>query len=265
MKTTNIYTLTDPETHEIRYVGKTNNLTQRYKAHLNKARKHQTHKKNWINSLKKKKLKPLIEVIDIVPIVEWVFWETYWISQIKSWGFKLVNHTDGGDGCTFGNKTSFKKGEGSISVLKINLNGDIVKEYNSTNEVYNKTKLQVHRALDIERKSVGGFLWLRKSTYDNFSNKEFNNFLNAYKNRKRKPNSGNFKKGLTPWSKGKIWSRTSGKIARRVKQLNTKEELIRIFNSCREAAKEMNCGEDNIRLACIGKNKTAKGFIWKYE
>lgn len=113
METTNIYTLTDPITNQVRYIGKANNVSQRYKAHLNRARKHQTHKLNWINSLKQKGLKPILEVIDVVPIKEWVFWETYWISQFKSWGFKLVNYTLGGDGCTFANQTSFKKGRES--------------------------------------------------------------------------------------------------------------------------------------------------------
>jgi len=60
MKTTNIYVLIDPETNQIRYVGKANNVSERYRAHLNKARKHQIHKKNWIESLKRKKLKPII-------------------------------------------------------------------------------------------------------------------------------------------------------------------------------------------------------------
>ena len=113
MQITNIYTLTDPVTGEIRYVGKANNIRQRYKAHLNKARKHQIHKKNWIELLKRKGLKPIIDVIDIVPINEWIFWETYWISQIRAWGFKLINYTNGGDGTTFGNQTSFKKGDKS--------------------------------------------------------------------------------------------------------------------------------------------------------
>jgi len=113
MEMTNIYTLTDPRTNEVRYVGKANNLTQRYRAHLNRARKHQTHKKNWLKQLKKEGLKPIIEIIDVVPVDDWRYWERYWITQMRQWGFNLVNHTDGGDGCTFGNQTSFKKGHKS--------------------------------------------------------------------------------------------------------------------------------------------------------
>ena len=110
METTNIYTLTDPITNQIRYVGKANNVSQRYKAHLNRARKHQTHKKNWLELLRRKKVKPILDIIDVVPLDDWQFWETYWISQIKTWGFDLVNHTGGGDGATFANQTSFSKG-----------------------------------------------------------------------------------------------------------------------------------------------------------
>lgn len=113
METTNIYVLIDPRTDEVRYVGKANNVSERYKAHLNRARKHQIHKKNWIDLLKREGLKPIIQVIDEVPIEEWVFWEIYWVSQMKAWGFNLINYTLGGDGCTFGNQTSFKKGHKS--------------------------------------------------------------------------------------------------------------------------------------------------------
>lgn len=111
METTNIYILIDPRDNKVRYVGKANNVSQRYKAHLNRARKHQIHKANWIKQLKENNLKPILEVVDIVLIEEWIFWETYWISQFKVWGFDLINYTSGGDGCTFVNQTSFKKGQ----------------------------------------------------------------------------------------------------------------------------------------------------------
>lgn len=113
METTNIYVLIDPRTDKVRYVGKANNVSQRYKAHLNRARKHQIHKANWIKQLRVLGLKPIVEVIDVVPINEWTYWETYWIAQMKAWGFDLLNYTLGGDGATFANQTSFKKGHKS--------------------------------------------------------------------------------------------------------------------------------------------------------
>lgn len=91
-----IYTLSDPTTNQVRYVGKTVNLKKRYSSHIcnfNKKNK----KENWVLSLKNKNEKPLMEVVDTVPYKNWEFWERYWISQFKAWGFDLVNLTEGGD------------------------------------------------------------------------------------------------------------------------------------------------------------------------
>lgn len=105
-----IYTLSNPTTGEVRYIGKTNNCYQRYRHHLVSSANPKSHKRNWINSLKKKNLKPILEIIDEVSDTEWQFWEHYWIIQFKAWGFNIVNHTNGGEGLTMGNETSFKKG-----------------------------------------------------------------------------------------------------------------------------------------------------------
>lgn len=97
MKTSFIYTLKDPITNEIRYVGKTIYLEYRLKRHcgINLAR---TRKEKWIESLLVIGLKPVIEIIDEVPLHEWKFWEIYWISQFKTWGFNLTNGDNGGQG-----------------------------------------------------------------------------------------------------------------------------------------------------------------------
>lgn len=110
MKTVYIYTLSDPITKEVRYVGKTRNLAQRRHNHLNSCRDKNTHKRNWINSLRKVGCLPVMQVLDEVPESEWQFWERYWIGQLKIWNTRLINHTAGGDGLTTGNQTSFKKG-----------------------------------------------------------------------------------------------------------------------------------------------------------
>jgi len=119
-----IYVLIDPRNNEIRYVGKTiQKLHRRLSRHLN--HKNKSHKKSWIDGLKKEGLKPIIDILDVVPEQEWVFWEKYYISLFKTWGFDLLNHTNGGDGVERGTKPwnwglkgvlksnsgSFKKGE----------------------------------------------------------------------------------------------------------------------------------------------------------
>jgi len=102
MKKVKIYTLIDPNTDFIRYVGKTEmSLEKRLYYHVwDIKRCTNKHKKNWINSLLKNKQCPKIELIEEVDFFEWKFWEKFWISQFISWGFNLVNYSDGGEGYT---------------------------------------------------------------------------------------------------------------------------------------------------------------------
>jgi len=93
-----IYTLSDPNTKEIRYIGKSNNLNYRLKKHINESKNKRTHKEKWVDSLIVKGLSPIIEILDIVDETAWSFYETYWISQFKTWGFDLTNGTSGGEG-----------------------------------------------------------------------------------------------------------------------------------------------------------------------
>jgi len=94
LNTTFIYALAESNSNNIRYVGKADDVQQRFKSHLLDKRK--THKASWIKSLDKN-----IEfiILDEVDRDNWQFWEIYWISQCKAWGFNLTNHTIGGDGC----------------------------------------------------------------------------------------------------------------------------------------------------------------------
>jgi hypothetical protein len=95
-----IYTLTDPRTNQVRYVGKSNNPTKRLYCHLGRTEKN--HKHSWLVNLNTNGLKPILDIVDEVPITEWKFWEIYWISQFKTWGFDLTNLTNGGEGFASG-------------------------------------------------------------------------------------------------------------------------------------------------------------------
>lgn len=98
----NIYTLSHPLTGEIRYVGKTiQTLERRLTTHLADARakRYKNHNCNWIQSLLKQELLPKMELLDCIEDADnWEWLESYWISQLKDWGFRLTNLTDGGDG-----------------------------------------------------------------------------------------------------------------------------------------------------------------------
>ncbi len=95
--TTYIYTLQDPISNEIRYVGKTDYLKQRLYAHIIECKTdRKTHKISWIKSLLSRGLKPMISILDEVPIDEWEYWESFWIQQLRQWGFRLTNISSGG-------------------------------------------------------------------------------------------------------------------------------------------------------------------------
>lgn len=267
--TTHIYTLKDPETNEIRYVGKTNNIGQRFSAHLNNARKHQIHKKRWIESLKKKKLKPIIEILDIVPIEDWVFWEIYWISQMKSWGYNLINYTEGGDGCTFANQTSFKKGDGTKWYVCLRKNGEYVGEFFGI-EACEKFcgKIGIDHVVSKKtkhHKTAGGFLWLYKSEYEQMSEQQIVDFVYWANFREYLPNSGQFKKGNPPPNKGTTWRAGGKRKAISVIQMDLSENFIKKHYSVKEAAIHMKCSHESIRRACVNEKRTFYGFRWKYD
>jgi group I intron endonuclease len=95
---TYIYTLTDG--NEIRYVGKTKFISKRYNSHINESKKKRTYKEKWINKTLLNGGKIIIEILDVCDDKNSNEIESYWISQLKCWGFNLLNLTSGGDGGT---------------------------------------------------------------------------------------------------------------------------------------------------------------------
>jgi group I intron endonuclease len=101
MRKVKIYTLSDPITLEIRYIGKTvQSLERRLDGHIMSSirNREKSHKCNWIKHLYKKDLSPIIELLDEIDENNWEFTEQYWIAQFKAWNFILLNMTDGGTG-----------------------------------------------------------------------------------------------------------------------------------------------------------------------
>ncbi len=93
-----IYTLNDPDTKEVKYVGKTSqSLKRRLAQHIRETYKVRNYRTNWIKQILFKGKLPEIELLDETND-NWQELEIYWIAQIKYWGFKLTNMTNGGDG-----------------------------------------------------------------------------------------------------------------------------------------------------------------------
>lgn len=100
MKIYKIYTLNHPITNEIRYVGQTcQTLSTRLQKHL--VSKDNLHKINWLNSIITEGLKPNIVLIeDNLNKKECDIREKYYIKYFREIGIRLLNATDGGDGCS---------------------------------------------------------------------------------------------------------------------------------------------------------------------
>lgn len=242
-----IYTLSDPKTSEIRYVGKTTNPKQRRHNHSNKARDQGTHKRNWIESLRRQGLKPIFEIIDVV-IDNWQFWEQYWIQQCKAWGFKLTNHTIGGDGLSIGNNTTFKKGQIPWNKGTANTKICVI-----CNNEFNRPPSNKQRTC-----SVKCSLKIKKSSATTFQ-----------------PNHNAWNKGKSGYStakKGrkitdlvllnKLRSNAIGNTNRRKKvyQYTINNILINTYDSITDAKEITKIS--SIGNCVTGRSKTAGGYIW---
>ncbi len=95
-----IYFLSDPRFPDVpKYVGKSVNVQVRLNNHCKPANSNQAGRllKPWLESLRSEGLKPMLSVIDSADGSDWMLLEQYWISQMRSWGFSLLNVTAGGD------------------------------------------------------------------------------------------------------------------------------------------------------------------------
>lgn len=93
-----IYTLIDPTTNEIRYVGKANNPERRLSSHIYQhSDASNPHKHNWIKKLRRQGLRPIMQIVEICADSEWKQREKYWIAKYRKSNHKLLNISAGGD------------------------------------------------------------------------------------------------------------------------------------------------------------------------
>lgn len=248
METTNIYILKDPRNNEIRYVGKANNPFERYRNHNNQGRDKNTHKRNWINELRKDNLKPILEIIDTVPIDKWKEYEKFYIKKYINDGYDLVNYTDGGDGATFANATSFKPGNGARKVVMLEKDGTYIKTFDMIKEAEDFIGIKTNGVMQVlikRNKTCKGFLFIYEDEYKNMTGDDIINFVNVSKHKEPKTNDGSFKEKI-------------------IYQYDLNGSFIREWRSLSLAAREL--GLDKISMFwCTRKtNKSTGGYFWSY-
>lgn len=256
METVFIYVLIDPRNDQVRYVGKSKDPVDRYRNHYNSARDKNTHKRNWINNIRKDGLRPELLIIDEVELDDWVFWECFYISLYKSYGFNLINYTSGGDGSTFGNKGSWKKG--NVPHNKGVPRSEETKQKIRDNYVPNKGSYKKIIQYDINANLIRKYDCIKDAILE--SNGYF-----SY------PRISDCCHGKRPQHRGFIWKFDDGSILseptyqkRVLVQFDKDMNELNRFDTIKEASSFTKLHSAGICACCKGKLKTSGGYIWKY-
>ena len=131
-----IYVLKDPITFEIRYVGLSCNVDNRYQEHIKD--KISSYKQRWINSLIKNNKQPLLEIIEKDLSLSKAFeLEIYYIDEYKNKGFRLTNSTIGGS-APMANKTHTDETKLKMSKDRLGVNNSF---YNKRHSEESKFKI----------------------------------------------------------------------------------------------------------------------------
>jgi hypothetical protein len=253
MKTTFIYSLSDPRTNQIRYIGKSDNPKIRLESHLKD--KKFNHKVNWIRSLSILKLKPIVEVVDEVAEDEWQFWEIHYISLFKSWGFKLTNSTLGGEGLSDPTGEIAKK-------ISESLKGQV-----QSKETKQKRGDSLRDAYKQKPRSKAFYDKIVKTRYIS------GGFMPSEESKKK--NSKTHKELYKEGKVSEAFLKQAGRsmigkenpASRTVMQYNMQGNFIKEWESARQAGNFLNKSACNISNGCKGKENYNKvyGYIWRYK
>lgn len=249
---TSIYVLKHPITGDVRYVGKTvKNLKHRLTQHVSDIKRTNTYKSNWIKSLIDNNLYPVIEEIDKTSWEKSQELETYYICYYKSLGYKLCNHTLGGEGTLGRNHSDNQKEKMRLKMIsklkevyKYELTGEYIcgyKNYREASEINNINWRNIFKCCNGTRKSANNFQW----SYE------------------KKDDIGNYTKKIrNELSFEELKNNTFYK--KRKKILAKIEDNEIIFNSMREASLYTGISISGISLGCKYGNGNRKKIEFKY-
>ena len=270
MKKIYIYSLKDPETDEVRYIGKTTNINKRLRAHITRSKTNTYHSARWIKSLINKGLKPNIELVEECTESNWVEREKFWISYYRE-RFDLTNILDGGEG---GFKTDRYGSKWSNEQRENNRSARLGVSVNHTNEGNNKRAAGIRKYYNLNKKAIlqysldGNFIKEWESAVE--AGKELNvsgsNINRSCKNHK-----------LT--TLGFQWRYKSHKIEDNIGKFlilekNTRKEIIQVtkenvfikeYSSLIQASRETNIKRTSISNCLTGRSSSSGGYKWFYK
>ena len=121
-----------------------------------------------------------MEIIDEVPEEEWEFWEQYWISQFKCWGFNLTNLTLGGYDNSY-RRSDITKNKMRTSKLGTKLPDDQKKKISDSIKRISKENPNYNRGAGNSRIYLDESLLYQKYIVENLSLNKCSVFFNVSK------------------------------------------------------------------------------------
>lgn len=273
-----IYTLSDPNTLEVRYIGQTNNIDRRFNDHINSSlnensTKFNTHKANWIRKIINSGSKPVLNIIhECNTLDESNYLERYYIEKYTNDGYNLTNSYVT-DVTEFSFETRKKMSEAKLGKSLEEIHG--VEKANKLKENFIKrtTEYNLGRPKSEETKSK-----ISETLKEYFSNKEnhwayglkmsdeHNEKLRLAKINNPK-NVGN-RKPRTEEQKEKLRNSILGTKVKRypILQYDLDMNLIQEWKSLREIERvDSTLSRSKISECCKGKKEFYAGFIWRYK
>ena len=253
---TYIYILQDPNNMDVRYVGKTTNPKKRFYQHTNKKvqeRSRRRYLSNWILKLLNRDKKPIMTVIDCTS-KDWKELEMYWIEQFKNWGFKLVNLTTGGEGTP--GYTHTKETIDKLSKIISCVSPEGLEYSGNCKEIAKIIGVSSSAIYNVLYHSITG----KVKGWSNFKmlipNNKYLDNLEVIK--QNKPKISELCKQVSSANCKRLFSKP-------IIQYDKCMNLVAEYESLSEASRQTSINAQNISSVCLGKNKSAGGYLWQYE
>lgn len=240
-----IYTLADPITNQIRYIGFTSlTLNERMYRHLLDSKRRNNKLYSWFKKLTKQQLTPIIEELDNCDQSNWQIIEQYWIAQFKAWQFNLLNSTEGGTG-------------------NVNPSPETRKKISDGN----KGKTPWNKGIPCREETKIKLIQLLTGKKCSAETKKKISLLHSGKkmSEEAKKKMSIAQKGH-PDYRSKVGKQNQiNSVSKPISQYNKQNDFISNFNSAEIACKITGINKSHIRECCTGKRKSAGGYLWKYQ
>lgn len=237
-ETYKIYSLIDPITKEIRYIGVTSGyMSSRFSQHkYNSLKKNsQTYVAKWFRKVFYEHGKlPIMKLIEECKKDQWEEREKYWIKFYKN----LTNIREGGKGVVVDRtKTSIERSAEAHKkqIVQLDENWNFIKEWESVKEasksVRAKTSSSISNCIKNRSDLCFGYRWMLKEDWIN----------------------KNFPKGKRKLKKVKIY------------QYSLLGNYIKCFDSIKEAMVEINAKYHSSVHEAAKRKGSCCGFLWSFE